>query len=320
MRAQVIEAQTADQIDNLGDPTGRLLKAHHLQRAGMNSAARTTLLDALSTAPESVPLLNALGSVQQDLGEYFAAERSYLRALDLCSQTKAETQRVTVLTDLGTLYLDTRQYAKGERVRQELAAITPAFLDRHPTQAVSLLSVLAALEHGRNRDDYALQYYTQALALTRKSNTLPDLDAAAIENNLGLLHLERGQARQAEEFFQSAIQDAEKASGVDDSTLVQPLVNFARCENVIARNEKAEVLARRAVEISTRTFGARHPITAAAMLELANALRKLRRKKEARQLEKQATAALQLSAALNYSSYSVDSRDLAASSVNNPLR
>jgi hypothetical protein len=39
------------------------------------------LLEALSQAPHSALLLNQLGSVQQDLGEYLEAGHSYLRAL-----------------------------------------------------------------------------------------------------------------------------------------------------------------------------------------------------------------------------------------------
>jgi len=75
---------------------------------------------------------------------------------------------------------------------------------------------------------------------------------------------------------------------------------------------EAEPVARRAVELSVKVLGERHPVTATAMLEQATALRRLRRKGPARDLEKRAAACLRNSSTRNLTGYTVSLRDLGA--------
>src|SRR5437763_4089196 len=76
-----IRAQSRNETHQPTTSSGQLLLARSKQSAGEYKAARDILLEAVSKAPNSASLLDALGSVQQDLGEYLDAERSYLRAL-----------------------------------------------------------------------------------------------------------------------------------------------------------------------------------------------------------------------------------------------
>jgi hypothetical protein len=78
---------------------------------------------------------------------------------------------------------------------------------------------------------------------------------------------------------------------------------------------EAEPVARRAVELSVSILGEGHPVTATAMLEQATALRRLRRKRPARDLEKRAKACLRNSSTTNLSGYIVSLRDLAGAAT-----
>src|SRR5262249_12491835 len=100
-----------DQDDRVSE---QIVSARSKQHAGDYHAARDILLQTLSEAPDSASLLDALGSVEQDLGEYFEAERSYLRALSLSAATSGDPERVAILQNLATLYIETHQYPKGE--------------------------------------------------------------------------------------------------------------------------------------------------------------------------------------------------------------
>src|SRR6185312_9648659 len=122
-RSESPQAQTA---------SGQLLVARSKQRAGEYTTARDILLEALSKTPRSTWLLNQLASVQQDLGEYLEAERSYLRALGASTQTGGDPEQLAVLQNLATLYLDTGQYSKGERIREQLEKLTPEVLKDNP--------------------------------------------------------------------------------------------------------------------------------------------------------------------------------------------
>jgi hypothetical protein len=70
-------------------------------------------------------------------------------------------------------------------------------------------------------------------------------------------------------------------------------------------------VARRAVELSMKVFGEAYPVTAGAMLEHAAALRRLRCKGPARDLEKRARTSLRNSSMKNLGAYTVSLRDLA---------
>jgi tetratricopeptide (TPR) repeat protein len=303
-----VSASLDSQPDGLAET---LLRARTSQRAGEYHAARAILMEALSKAPESAALLDALGSIEQDTGNYFEAERSYLHALSASARTGGDVDRLCILNNLGTLYLDTRQYTKGERIRQELEKVRPGALNSHPTETALLLNVLASLEHARNRGDEAERYYAQSLQILRKAGGPVSADAAAVENNLGFLHLEAGRYEAAENLFRQSIHEIEIALGPDDRALIQPLVNLAKCEYMSGRPDDAEGLARRAVELSGKIFGTQHPVTATAMLHQAAALRKSGRKAQARGLEKRAKASLKTAPAADLARYTVEARDLA---------
>jgi len=236
---------------NAGLLRGALAK----QSAGDYATARTILTNALLEAPPSGPLLNALSSVQQDLGEYLEAERSYIRALEVYARSENDPERIVVLNNLATLYLETDQYSKGERVREQFESLPPEALARQPMSKVAFLELSGSLEHVRNRDDRAERYYTLALELLRKTESSASVLAASIESNLGFLRLESQRYESAEGFFRQAMHDIEMAAGPEHPLLIRILVNSAICENMLGHAKEAELLARRAVELSGRIYG-----------------------------------------------------------------
>ena len=287
-----------------------LLSARNQQQAGEYQAARNILLRALTQAPNSASLLNQLGSVQQDLGEYLEAERSYLRALSASSEGAREVEHVFTLHNLATLYLDTGQYAKGERVREQLQKLPPGVLDNHPAEVGVLWNVIGSLEHARDRDDEAERYYSRSLTLLRQARGPASVEAGAVETNRGFMRLQKGEYTSAASLLEQAIRETEIASGPETPALIRPLILSAKCQNMIGHANEAEVLARRAVELSAKFAGEGHPQTATAMLEQAAALRRLHRKDSARHLEKRAKAGLQRNSTINLSGYTIGLRDL----------
>jgi tetratricopeptide (TPR) repeat protein len=195
-------------------------------------------------------------------------------------------------------------------VRAELENVLPGAFEGHPAEAALLLNVVGSLEHARNRDDNAVLYYGQALKLLRTAHGPVSADAAQVESNLGFLRLEMGQYTAAKDCFRRSIQEIESTLGTNHAALIPPLVNLARCENLTRSSGQAEVVARRAVTISTEVLGEAHPVTAAAMFEQATALHQLGRKKEARELEKQANMSLRRASAASLCRYTVGFRQL----------
>lgn len=311
-----IESQVTRKNGQSDNIVETLALAHQQQRVADYSGARTILMEALLKAPKSAALLAALGSVEQDRGKYLEAERLYLQALSVSERSEDNREFICILNNLGTLYLDTGQFAKGERVRAQLVKVPSLVLDSHPRSAALLLNVIGGLEHARNRDAEAIRYYAQALEFLRKVPEPVSADLAAVESSLGFLHLEAAQYELAKDFFRRAIHNAEIALVPDGRRLISSLVNLAKCENMTGNPKDAEALARRAVELSSRTFGSEHLITATAMAEQANALRSLKRKPEARELEKCVQAALRYASTDSLDRHTVDVKNLARSHRN----
>jgi tetratricopeptide (TPR) repeat protein len=307
-------AQRGNGVDLADGVSKQLLSARNKQHAGQYDAARAVLLGALAEVPSSALLLDALGSVEQDMGEYLEAERSYFRALAASTRTD-DQERLVTLNNLGTLYLETGQYAKGDRVREQLEKVPPRTLEGYPAAAATLLNVVGSLEHARNRDDQAESYYARSLQFFQQAYGTVSIDAAIVKNNLGSLRLEAGQYESAADLFRQAITEIEVASSPENPAIVRPLLNLARCENMDGHPKQAEPLARRAAELSVRIFGEGHPVAAAAMLEEATALRHLGRKGLARPLEKRAKACLRINSAVNLTGYTVNMGDLARAKI-----
>ncbi|HXR77323.1 MAG TPA: tetratricopeptide repeat protein, partial [Bryobacteraceae bacterium] len=169
-------AQSLSESPQAETASGELLVARSKQRAGEYVAARDILLEALSTTLRSASLLNQLGSVQQDLGEYLEAERFYLQALNACTQTGSDLERLVILNNLGTLYLDTSNYSKSEQIRELLEKLRPGTLNNHPAEAGALLNAIASLEHARGRNDEAERYYSRSLLLFRQAHAGTSVD------------------------------------------------------------------------------------------------------------------------------------------------
>ena len=290
----------------------QLLSAREKQRNGEYSAAQAILVNALSASPDSAALLDALGSVQQDMGGYLDAERTYVHALNASSQARDNRERLNILNNLATLYIDTGQYSSGEKIRAELEKLDPEILQGQSIAFARLLNTMGSLDHERDRDDEAVRYYIRSLQLFHEAQGPVSLDAAAVENNLGYIKFEAGQYDSASDLYRQAVREIESALGSQHPSLVRPLINLAMCLDLSGDPKQAELQARRAVALSVKIFGEEHPVTARAMLEQANALRRLRCKAQARDLEKRAKAVLRSTSAANLTGYTVSLREMRA--------
>jgi tetratricopeptide (TPR) repeat protein len=302
-------AQHGNGTDRAHGTAQQLFEARSKHEIGQYHVARDILLKALSESPGSAALLDELGSVEQDLGEYLEAEHYYLSALS--ASTQDDPERLIVWNNLGTLYCETGQYAKGDRVREQLERVPLQVLDHQPAAGAGFLGVIGLLEQARKRNDAAESYFDRSLQLFQKAYGPASIGAAFVKNSLGGLMLEAGRYEAASDLFRQAIREIEVVSGPDSPVLIQPLGNLARSETMNGHAERAEPAARRAVELSLTTFGEGHPVTAIATLEQATALRRLGRKQLAHDLEKRAKAWLRSNANRNLVGHTVDVRDLA---------
>lgn len=129
-------------------------------------------------------------------------------------------------------------------------------------------------------------------------------------NALGAVEYGKGKYEEAELLYLSAIKIQEGARGPLHDSIHRTLHNLGLCYAGQGRYREAEAAYRRSLAIAEQSFGVTHPDMPEIFADYAAALRKLRKKDEARALEKHAR---ELRARLdreNASRFEVDWRDL----------
>lgn len=246
--------------------------------------------------------LHYLGYVSQDLGKYAEAEKYYRRSIRIWEgiRDKDAPELVRVLSNQLSLYTETGQSAKAERLRRRCQEVNPEALGPDSVDAARL--------------------YPKALAIRENSGAPEHQEVATVWNNLGLVAFETGRHSEALAHFERAIKIWEKRVGPDHPMLANGLNNLAILHWLLDRPEESELFFKRALAIAENSFRPEHPLQGGIMMNYATILRKLKRKGEARQIEKRAHAILARAFRDNPARYTVDVRELAGLPGDRPRR
>lgn len=195
-------------------------------------ARRLVELTEQQFGPEDRQLVNPLtnlGTVQYRLGDYPAAEASYLRAVRLIEGKLAGADRMLMrpLTGLGETYLATKQHA----------------------EAASALK--------------------RAVDLSRNLDGLFNADQLDILDPLIESYVALDRLQEAEKENQYAFRVAESAYGRNDLRMLEPLDRLARWYEFVGRYTTARGLHARALMIAENAAGRGTPMSVAALRGLA---------------------------------------------------
>lgn len=200
-----IVAQAWTALLEIEGTAGRYASAVEL---GRHAEAAVTRLG--SPVSLEAPLRNAMGVVLDNLGHYGEAERELLRALELRRSEPAEPavdgpEVAKVLTNLGNLARNRRQYAEALALHREALAIDQRVLgEEHPAIGYHLHNVARLLLVTGERDE-ALATYQRALAIEIDAYGPAHVDVARTRNSLGLLYAADGDAERAAAEYEQAL-------------------------------------------------------------------------------------------------------------------
>jgi tetratricopeptide (TPR) repeat protein len=223
-------------------------------------------LDHAETDTEAALALNEIAAIHQSLGQFWDAERCYLRALRILERSQLQEPLAKTLNDLATLYLDFGQrYAEAEQLQRRAIRVLGPRPELHLN--------LAAIRALRGATAEARALYEDALP------QLTGLARASALANLAVLSEDPQRLARSIALFESVV-------GRDHPHLVVPLLNQGDLYARLLRPHLAEPLLRRAQAIVTNKLGDEHPLQIAILSTLAKVLRQTGRKKEAKQLER----------------------------------
>ncbi|HMA41543.1 MAG TPA: serine/threonine-protein kinase [Gemmatimonadales bacterium] len=250
--------------------SGNLAAARELLRRGVTQA------DSLAGQPAvQARMLDALGDVYANLGEYDESRRLLERALALRRATLGE-QHVDVaqsLNHLGTLARRLANYAAAESLYLSALAIERRALGDSDLAVARTLSNLGFLMPYVARLAEGEAYYRSALAITRRVKPAGDPDVAKAVGRLCETLARRGKRAEAESLLREVAAARRRTAGQQDPTLAETLLSLA---DLIAtdsgRITEAESLYRQALAIQRRTFGDRSPVLSHALDGLSDVL------------------------------------------------
>ena len=210
---------------------------------------------------EVAKVLNNLGVVCNELGEFSKALDHLQRALEIRLAVHGEENSLTATTyqNLGNTYLDSGDPNKALEYFQKALDINQKVLDSDdPALAVSyndLGNVFYSLgDYGK-----ALEYLEKALEIQTKIYSGGHLHTAATLNNIGMLLSDKGDYQTALDNYFKALAIQEKIVGPGHPDIAISYNNIGSVYYYTGDFSKALEYFRKALDIRVAAFGEKHP-------------------------------------------------------------
>jgi tetratricopeptide (TPR) repeat protein len=249
-----------------------------------------------------------LGVVYADLGEAIRAESSYLKARTLLEPENANPVYrqlwARTLNNLASMYLETGQYGKAERI---LALLRPVDLPEGDDKArirgteAGLHRVLGHIREAESAYLSLLEYWQ------RKQN---HGEAAVVMNNLGAVALDRGDPRTGAARFREAMELWNRSGVGDHPTSLVAATNYGSALFLIGKKREARDRLHDAMLRAVHWHGPAAPITAQITAMYAAALEANGDKKEARRILAEAKSTASALAPADPAAHTIDVLDL----------
>jgi CHAT domain-containing protein/flagellar motility protein MotE (MotC chaperone) len=222
--------------------------------------------------PEIGTLLNNLGNVNADLGNFKLSESYYLQSLEIRSKLLGETHPhfAATLNNLGALHRDMGDYKKAELFYLRCLEIRQKTLEANHPDIAQSLNNLGVLYKNTGKYQKSEDNYNQALRIQKKalgdfhpfvSNTL---------NNLGILFNQMGSFSKAEHFYFLALEIRLKTLGEEHPNVARSYNTIGGLYLDLKNYPKAEAYFLKALEVTKKNLGETHPDLAVMHFSLSS--------------------------------------------------
>jgi tetratricopeptide (TPR) repeat protein len=220
--------------------------------------------------PDVANVLNTLGSIQQDLGDYGHAESSFRRSVSIMEAITEDDPdirrlRVQSASGLAGILRVQGRYGEAEPLFVEALRLAEASFGPTDPEVSFVLNDLAVLYKYTGEFARAEKLYRRALRIAKSNCGPDDPQVATIYHNLGGLEHARGRYAKAEPYARRSVQIREKALGPDHLDVAA----LASLLDAQGKHEEAEQLYRRVLAVFERTHDAVHYDVAVNLNNLA---------------------------------------------------
>ncbi len=287
------EMKLASSLNNVGNAEREL---HH------HDLARTYFLRSIAIkeklkgkdSSDLWTVLNNLGAMSQDEGDFTTAENNYRRALKVLEPVADDGKNIAlVLNNLGTVYLKQKRLEQARDVLERALQLLEATSIHSQLDLVPTLNNLSELESTEGHLAKAEPHLRRALAIAEKIAGKASVHAAAQLDNLGVLFLLEQKLTGAEELMRRALLIWTREIGSDDVRSATTMHHLVQVLGLQKRYTEAEVLLNEELKIWEKLEGQFSKNRGLALVELGTLKYAKRETKEARRILAQAIAILE---------------------------
>lgn len=164
------------------------------------------------------------------------------------------------VNNLGDVYLASGQYDRSRSCYERSLAIFKQHLGPNNSRVAVCLSNLATVYRAQRKLDDAQRLLERANAIAKRVEFIPLSDAVLLQNNLAMIHFDKGEYSRAESLLASALRRMESRFGSSHPLVVDPLMSLADCHIRSGKTQQARALYRRAARIAGKRFPKSHRV------------------------------------------------------------
>ena len=229
---------------------------------------------------------NSRAKTDDILGRFAEAETGYRHALKAAEESlgKSNFAYAMVLENLATMYVETGQAARGEKLSREALAIHCAIEPRNEVRTAVAQNCLGTILAMCGKPGESRRLTEAALPVLEKH---PEawMELAVALNSMGVAYFADRNYPEAERVLVKGATLIEQHAGADHPMLIRMLCNLASVQVRTARREEARLTLRRALNIAETRLGADHPMYGIVLASYAGYLRQAGDKSQAKALE-----------------------------------
>jgi CHAT domain-containing protein/tetratricopeptide (TPR) repeat protein len=216
--------------------------------------------------------LNNLGTVCRLAGDYFEAEKSLKKGLEIRKRVEGlQSEGVAVsLQNLAMLYAEMSRYGEAEPLYLQSVEIAEKALGELNQRTAEMLLNLAGFYDERGEYAKAEPFYNRGMKVALRVFPKDGPEVAQLLDSVGKHLYLTGKHQEAEQAFRRALELREKTLGADHPLLADSLNNLAVFYDNTARPEKGEELLLKAIAIHRKSSGADHPSLGTALNNLGS--------------------------------------------------
>jgi len=240
--------------------------------------------------PDLAKTFNDFAGLYQAQGKYKEAEEYYDNALAIRKKlSENHPDLAETFNDFAGLYRAQGKYKEAEEYFDNALAIWKKLGNEHPNIAATFNN-LGLLYCDQGNYEKAEEFYNTALNIEKKVLGEDHPDMAITFCNFGSLYHDQGNYEKAEEFYNTALNIEKKVLGEDHPDIAITLGNLGFLYYDQRKYSKAKSLFKEAVEIAETSFGKESPLIVKYLMDYANFLMKINKKREGQKIKSRVKA------------------------------